>query len=199
VFTGLIEDIGRLLEVAAAADARELVVAPGGLPTGALVLGESIAIDGVCLTVTARDAQTFRVLAGPETLARTTLGGLAAGAAVNLERALRASDRLGGHIVSGHVDAVGTLATSRPLGPGRELSFAAPAALLRYVVEKGSIAVDGISLTVNRVDDEGFTVALIPHTLSATTLGGKEEGSRVNLEADIIGKYVEKLLKGNKV
>jgi riboflavin synthase len=198
VFTGLVEDVGRLVDIVASADARELVVAPAAIPLAELALGESIAVDGVCLTVTAIDAESFRVLAGPETLARTTLGGHALEAMVNLERALRASDRLGGHIVSGHVDAVGTVIAKAPLGPGLELRFGAPAAALRYVVEKGSICVDGISLTVNSVDAESFTVALIPHTITATTLGQKPVGARVNLETDIIGKYVEKLLKGNQ-
>jgi riboflavin synthase len=198
VFTGLVEDVGRLVDIVASADARELVVAPSAIPLAELALGESIAVDGVCLTVTAIDAESFRVLAGPETLARTTLGGHALEATVNLERALRASDRLGGHIVSGHVDAVGNVIAKAPLGPGLELRFGAPAAALRYVVEKGSICVDGISLTVNSVDAESFTVALIPHTITATTLGQKPVGARVNLETDIIGKYVEKLLKGNQ-
>jgi riboflavin synthase len=196
VFTGLIEDTGRLVEITAAGDARELAVATAAIPAAELALGESIAIDGVCLTVTARDAGGFRVLAGPETLARTTIGELAAGAEVNLERALQATARLGGHIVAGHVDGVGVIEEARPLGPGVELVFAPPRELLRYVVVKGSIAIDGISLTVNRVDDRVFSVALIPHTIERTTLARKRPGARVNLETDIIGKYVEKLLKG---
>jgi riboflavin synthase len=198
VFTGLIEDLAR---VAAAeprstpfGDALELTLAPAELAVAELAIGDSIAVDGCCLTVTARGAGAFTVLAGPETLRRTTLGGLRAGARVNLERALLPTTRLGGHIVAGHVDGIGTLVVHRPLGPGHELHFAAPRELLRYVVEKGSIAVDGISLTVNGVNAEAFTVALIPHTVARTTLAAKEVGARVNLEVDIVGKYVEKFV-----
>ena len=189
--------MGRVAAVAARNDdARDLELAPGSIDVAELALGESVAVDGVCLTVTSRGAGRFAVTAGPETLARTTLGGLAVGARVNLERALRASDRLGGHIVAGHVDAVGTVAERRELDTGVLFRFAAPPQILRYVVEKGSIAVDGISLTVNAVDEYSFAVALIPHTVEKTTLADKQAGGRVNLEVDIIGKYVEKLLGG---
>jgi riboflavin synthase len=194
MFTGLVQDIGKIERADRRGDSVELVITTKILPAGDLALGESIAVDGVCLTVTARQRERFTVLAGPETLARTTIGGLRPAAAVNLERALLPSDRLGGHIVAGHVDAVGDLAGKKPLGPAVELQIRAPRAVLRYVVEKGSIAVDGISLTVNRVDEYAFSVALIPHTLDHTTLGGKQVGAKVNLEVDIIGKYVEKLL-----
>jgi riboflavin synthase len=194
VFTGLVADVGRVVEVTAEGDARVLSVATRAIDAGDLAPGESIAVDGVCLTVTERGAGRFRAVAGPETLARTTLGGLRAGARVNLERALRASDRLGGHIVAGHVDAVGTIAERRDFGPGLYLEIEAPREILRYVVEKGSIAVDGISLTVNRVDERSFAVALIPHTLEMTGIGDKPAGAAVNLEVDILGKYVEKLL-----
>jgi riboflavin synthase len=195
MFTGLVEDIGRVESASHAADrAVELTIAPASIDAAKLDLGESIAIDGVCLTVTRREPGRFRVLAGPETLARTTIGKLAAGARVNLERALLASARLGGHIVAGHVDGLGELAARRPVGPAIDMSFRAPPELLRYVVEKGSICVDGISLTVNRVDTTSFAVGLIPHTLEHTTLGGKQVGQAVNLEVDIVGKYVEKLL-----
>jgi riboflavin synthase len=197
VFTGLVEDMGRVAAVAPRGDdARDLELHPGRIDVAELALGESIAVDGVCLTVTARGAGRFAVTAGPETLARTTLGGLRVGERVNLERALRAGDRLGGHIVAGHVDAVGTVAERRPLDTGFVFRFRAAPEVLRYVVEKGSIAVDGISLTVNAVDAESFDVALIPHTVEMTTLADKQAGSRVNLEVDIIGKYVEKLLGG---
>jgi riboflavin synthase len=138
------------------------------------------------------------VLAGPETLARTTVGAFRPAGKVNLERALRASDRLGGHIVAGHVDGTGEIASRRQSGPAVELHFRAPREVLRYVVEKGSIAVDGISLTVNRVDEYSFAVALIPHTISKTTLAAKTVGARVNLEVDIVGKYVEKFVKEMK-
>jgi riboflavin synthase len=196
VFTGLVIDVGRVVEVTAAGEARDLAVATSAIDAGDLAIGESIAVDGVCLTVTERGGGRFRVTCGPETLARTTLGRLEAGARVNLERALRASDRLGGHIVAGHVDAVGRVAERRELGPGLSLRVEAGRRVLRYVVEKGSIAVDGISLTVNRADKSSFAVALIPHTLEKTAIGDKGPGSEVNLEVDIIGKYVERLLAG---
>jgi riboflavin synthase len=195
VFTGLVEDVGTLARVTPRADATVLAIAPRDIPVGELVLGESIAIDGTCLTVTARDEGSFEVLASLETLARTTLGALQPGERVNLERAVRPSDRLGGHIVAGHVDGVGEIAARTPLGAAIEVEFRAPAELLRYVVEKGSIAVDGISLTVNRVSEYAFAVALIPHTLAMTTLGDKAVGAKVNLEVDVIAKYVEKLVR----
>ena len=195
VFTGLIEDMARVARVSPDGDAVQLVLAPDQLPSAELALGESIAIDGCCLTVTARDGRGFTVLAGPETLRRTTVGALRPGARVNLERALLPTTRLGGHIVAGHVDDVGVIAERRPLGPGLELVLRAPGPLLRYVVEKGSIAVDGISLTVNQVAAQSFTFALIPHTLERTTLGAKPVGARVNLEVDIVGKYVERFMK----
>jgi riboflavin synthase len=197
MFTGLVEDVGRVVAAERAGDALDLRIATAVIPAAELALGESVAVDGVCLTVTARNGNEFRVLAGPETLARTTIGALAAGTRVNLERALLASARLGGHIVAGHVDGLGTLAARTPVGPAVDLRFEAPAELLRYVVEKGSIAVDGISLTVNRVDGYAFAVSLIPHTLEHTSLGDKPVGARVNLEVDIVGKYVEKLLAGH--
>jgi riboflavin synthase len=195
VFTGLIEDLARVVAARPSGDALELVLAPDHLPAAELALGESIAIDGCCLTVIARDRAGFTVLAGPETLQRTTVGALRPGARVNLERALLPSTRLGGHIVAGHVDGVGEIAEKRPLGPGLELVLRAPGPLLRYIVEKGSIAVDGISLTVNQVVAGAFTLALIPHTVERTTLAAKGVGARVNLEVDIVGKYVERFVK----
>ena len=157
-------------------------------------VGDSVAVDGVCLTVVdaAAGALSFDVV--PETLARTALGELAAGSPVNLEPALRAGDALGGHIVQGHVDGVATVAAVTPEGDGRRLRFAAPPDLLRYVVEKGSVAVQGTSLTVAAVDGGGFEAALIPHTLAATTLGTLAPGRRVNVEVDVLAKYVEKLV-----
>ncbi len=197
VFTGLVEDVGRIAALERSQDAVVLRIATSAIDASQLELGESVAVDGVCLTVTARKAGEFQALAGPETLARTTLGRLAPGARVNLERALLATARLGGHIVAGHVDGLGEIASRQPTGPAVELVFRAPPALLRYVVEKGSIAVDGISLTVNRVDGYSFAVGLIPHTLEHTSLADKVVGAVVNLEVDIVGKYVEKLLAGH--
>jgi riboflavin synthase len=197
VFTGLIQDVGRVEGAVRRGDTVEIDVAPHreALDPADVVLGESIAVEGVCLTVTERSARGFRVLAGPETLTRSTLRDVRPAMEVNLERALRASDRLGGHIVSGHVDGVGELAVRRTRGPVLELEFRAPREVLRYVVEKGSIAVDGISLTVNRVDEYSFAVALIPHTIAKTTLAAKAVGARINLEVDVVGKYIEKLVK----
>jgi len=196
VFTGLVEDVGRIARIDRRSDAAVLVIAPAAIPVAELSLGESVAVDGVCLTVTDRGAREFTALAGAETLRRTTLGKLHAQSTVNLERALRAGDRLGGHMVAGHVDAVGEVRARRDLGANLEIDIGAPAELLRYVIEKGSIAVDGISLTVNKVDGRSFAVALIPHTVSATSLARKQVGAVVNLEVDMIGKYVEKLLGG---
>ena len=157
-------------------------------------LGDSIAVNGVCLTVVAHVDGTLAFDAVPETLARTSLGALDQGSRVNLEPALRAGDALGGHYVQGHVDGVGTVRSVEPEGDGKRMWFDAPAEIDRYVVEKGSIAVQGTSLTVAATDETGFAVALIPHTLEATTLGALAPGDRVNLEVDVLAKYVEKLL-----
>ena len=160
-----------------------------------LALGESIAVDGACLTVTAKQARRFRVDVSPETLRRTTLGRLAKGARVNIERALRVGDRLGGHVVLGHVDGVGTLERIAPDGDWVLYRFRAPRALVPYLVEKGSIAVDGVSLTVFACRKGAFTVALIPHTLAKTTLGTRRPGDGVNLEADVLLKHVAALVR----
>jgi riboflavin synthase len=194
MFTGLVEDVGVVAGLERGPDRLELIVRPPRLPLAELAIGDSVAIDGVCLTVTARDEGGFRALAGAETLARTTASELAIGSRVNLERAARLGDRLGGHLVQGHVDGVATLRRRSDQGANLALEMELPAALARYVVEKGSITVDGVSLTVNRVGDASFEVALIPHTVAATALGGKPIGARVNLEVDMIAKYVERLM-----
>jgi riboflavin synthase len=196
VFTGLVEDQGTVARADRRSDALVLVVRPAAIDTKSLAIGESICHDGVCLTVTEAGGGTYTVLAGAETLARTTLGRVRAGQKLNLERALAAGARLGGHLVAGHVDGTGELAARVDRGANLVLTFRCAPALLRYVVEKGSIAVDGISLTVNRVDETGFDVAIIPHTAEVTTLGARRPGDLVNLEVDVIGKYVEKLLGG---
>lgn len=196
MFTGLVEDIGTIVRLDRRSDAMVLTIATRAINAAELALGESVAVNGVCLTVTEHAASQFTVLAGGETLRRTNLGELRIQHKVNLERALRVGDRLGGHLVSGHVDAVGEISTRRDLGANIEIGIQAPRTALRYVVEKGSITVDGISLTVNRVDDYSFGVALIPHTVEQTTLASRRIGDRVNLEVDVIGKYVEKLLGG---
>jgi riboflavin synthase len=196
MFTGLVEDVGTIVRLDRRSDAMVLAIATRAIDAAGLALGESVAVNGVCLTVTERSASQFTVLAGAETLRRTNLGELRIQHKVNLERALRVGDRLGGHLVSGHVDAVGEIGSRRDLGANIEIVIQAPRAALRYVVEKGSITVDGISLTVNRVDDYSFGVALIPHTVEQTTLAARRIGDKVNLEVDVIGKYVEKLLGG---
>ncbi len=188
MFTGLIREVGTVI----AFPRFRLVVRS----TQEASVGDSIAIDGVCLTVVhvADDGLAFDVV--PETLNRTALGDLKPGSRVNIEPALQAGDALGGHFVQGHVDAVGAVRSLEPEGDGKRVWFDAPTEVLRYVVEKGSIAIQGTSLTIAAVDDGGFAVALIPHTLEATTLGGLRPRDRVNLEVDVLAKYVEKLLPG---
>jgi riboflavin synthase len=189
MFTGLVKEVGTVVSM----DGGRLTIEAPETSQG-VQLGDSIAIDGVCLTVVAFDGGTLGFDAVPETLARTALGTLDQGSRVNLEPALRAGDPLGGHYVQGHVDGVGAVKNVAPEGEGRRVRFEAPAELLKYIVEKGSIAVQGTSLTVAAVDEDGFEVALIPHTLQATTLGQLEPEQPVNLETDVLAKYVEKLL-----
>jgi riboflavin synthase len=159
--------------------------------------GESIAVNGVCLTAKSISSRRFAVDVSPESLDRTNLGKLSVGSKVNLERALRLSDRLGGHMVSGHVDAVSTILEKRPLGDFVQFTFAVPSGLSRYIIEKGSIAIDGTSLTVNSCDDKSFSIVVIPHTLEVTLLGTLRAGDSVNIEVDLIGKYVEKMLQAD--
>lgn len=194
MFTGLIQGVGRLATRGMRGGDARLRIDAGSLPFAGVQLGESIAVNGVCLTVVASDAAGFEADASNETLALTTLGGLTVGTALNLERAMRADDRLGGHLVSGHVDGVGRVVRIEPDARAQRWTFAAPAALLRYVAQKGSICVDGVSLTVNAVDDAGFEVALVPHTIAHTAFGTTAIGDAVNLEVDLVARYVERLL-----
>jgi riboflavin synthase len=193
VFTGLIREVGHVAAISGGDEGARLEIDAPLTSVGA-ALGDSVAINGVCLTVVAVDGARLAFDAVPETLARSSLGRLAAGSPVNLEPALRAGDALGGHYVQGHVDGVGSVRAVLPEGDGRRLWFDAPTDLLRYVVEKGSIAVEGTSLTVAELDTRGFAVALIPHTLEATTFGALEPDDPVNLEVDVLAKYVERLL-----
>ncbi len=189
MFSGLVEAVGRL-------QSREGDRLRFACPFAAeLAVGESVAVNGVCLTVEVHDASGFAATAVATTLRRTNLGALRIGDAVNLERALPADGRFGGHIVQGHVDGVGTVGARTADGPWTLLRVAAPAGILRYIVPRGSIAVDGVSLTVADRDDAGFAVALIPHTEANTTLGSLALDARVNLEADIVAKYVEGLMR----
>lgn len=197
MFTGLIEDVGTVVRADRRSDALVLGIRPAAFPASELTLGESVCHDGACLTVTDIAGDTFTVLAGAETLARTTLGSLRIGKKVNLERALRLGDRLGGHWVTGHVDGTGELVVRQDRGANLVLGVRAPG-LMRYVVEKGSIAICGVSLTVNTADAETFSVAIIPHTKDHTTLGALAIGERVNLEVDILAKHVEKLIQSQR-
>lgn len=196
MFTGLVEDVGRVERATRRSDAIVFTLVSSVIADVDLKLGDSVAIDGVCLTVTTVGAGHFEVLAGAETLSKTTLGDLRVGSKVNLERAMKLGARLGGHIMQGHVDAVATLVYRRDKGANLELGVAPPARLLRYIIEKGSIAIDGVSLTVNRLEGTSFSVALIPHTVEMTGLHSKSVGHSVNIEVDMIGKYVESLLGG---
>ena len=189
MFTGIVEEVGTVRRVGGGTlsiDAEEILTD--------VRLGDSIAVNGVCLTVTSFDKNHFEADVMPETVRRTSLAELRKGSPVNLERALTLASRLGGHIVSGHIDGVGTVAGLRQEGNALLLTVAAAPALLRGIVEKGSVALDGISLTVAAVTKETFTVSLIPHTREVTNLRAKRTGSRLNIETDIIGKYVEKLM-----
>lgn len=192
MFTGLVEDLGELAEVERSPEGARLIVRTR--LAGELRDGDSVAVNGVCLTAAAVDGDRFAADAMNATLLRTSLGDLEARSPVNLELPLRPSDRLGGHIVQGHVDGVGRVAESQPDGFARRLRIETAPELLRYVVAKGSIAVDGVSLTVADLDERSFTVSLIPETLERTTLGTAEAGTRVNLEVDMLAKYVEKLM-----
>ncbi len=194
MFTGLVADLGAVVAVDATGDGVRLTLSTA--LAGELAEGDSIAVNGVCLTAVAITATGFGADVMNETLTRSSLGGLAEGAPVNLELALRAADRLGGHIMQGHVDGIGSVVAVRSDGFARVVSIAPEdPELLRYVVHKGSISVDGVSLTVARIDDAGFDVSLIPETLERTNLGAAQVGRRVNLEVDVLAKYVEKLLR----
>lgn len=193
MFTGIVEEVGRVRRILAGAQSGEIAIAATHVLEGTRI-GDSIAVDGVCLTVTSLASDGFTADATPETLRRSTLGALAPNAPVNLERAMLAGGRFGGHIVQGHVDATGTLRAVKAEGNARMLWIDAPASVLALVAEKGSIAVDGVSLTVASLDSAGFSIAMIPHTGQATALLQKRPGSRVNLETDVLAKYVQRLL-----
>jgi len=193
VFTGIVRERGTIVSVDGGAEGKRLVVeAPA--TAAATALGDSVSVNGVDLTATEIDEGRMTFTAVPETLARTTLGSLTANAEVNVEPALRAGDPLGGHYVQGHVDGICRVRSLERDGVGVRATFETPASLLRYVVEKGSVAVHGVALTVTHVDDETFGVALIPYTLAETTLGTVAVGDQLNLEVDVLGKYVERLI-----
>lgn len=194
MFTGLVQALGSVRTVTDAAGGRRLSVAESALAP-LLSVGESVSVNGACLTVVARDGDSFDFEAGPETLAKTTLGALAPGDRVNLERALRVGDALGGHFVTGHVDCVGTVLEEKETGDWITVRFGFPPGFADLLVAKGSVAVDGVSLTVVDPTEESFAVMLIPHTRAVTTLGSKKPGAPVNLEFDLLAKHVQKLFQ----
>jgi riboflavin synthase len=193
MFTGLVETIGTVAAVSAEPPGKRFSIDASPVSEGAAI-GDSISINGCCLTVVAIDGSRLDFEAGEETLSRTNLDELVVGSGVNLERSLKVGDRLGGHYVTGHIDTLGTLVERRDDPPWAHLRFQLPERYVSQVAAKGSIAVDGISLTVVDADESSFTVALIPHTLEATTLGGRSVGDRVNLETDVLAKYVQRSL-----
>ena len=195
MFTGIVQDVGRVVSRESRDGDERLTIACGQLDLSRTRIGDSVCVQGCCLTVTALAGHTFAADLSRETLTRTTLGALTAGAPVNLEPALRAGDPLGGHLVSGHVDGVGRVAAAVADARSRRLTIEAPAELARYLVPKGSVTVDGVSLTVNEVTGASFGLSLIPHTLIVTTLGALTEGSQVNLEVDQVARYVARLLE----
>jgi len=193
MFTGIIEATGRIARIEPRGGDVRLVVKAGSLGLDDVAIGDSISVSGVCLTAIALDGDTFAADVSNETLSVTSFGALAVGAAVNLEKAMRLSDRLGGHLVSGHVDGVGRVVSVEPDARSQRWTFELPAELARYVASKGSIAIDGVSLTVNEVDDRRFGVNLIPHTVEVTTFRDRRAGDSVNIEVDLVARYVERL------
>jgi riboflavin synthase len=192
MFSGIVSAVGTVREARRAPGGLRIAVDTGSLGLKDVAVGDSIAVNGACLTVVARTGRTFLADVSRETLKCTT--GFKTGGHVNLEKALRATDRLGGHMVSGHVDGVGSVAKIQRSGSNRKLAVAVPKTLAKYVARKGSIAVNGVSLTVNEVNGATFTVNLIPHTLKATNLGSLREGDQVNLEVDMLARYLERLI-----
>jgi len=193
MFSGIIEEMGSVHQLARSGQAIRMIIRAAKVTEG-LSEGESIAVNGACLTALDIQQDRFAVDISPETARVTNLGELKAGEAVNLERAMRLSDRLNGHLVSGHIDGIGLVCEKRDEENAVILSVEAPAEIIRHTIQKGSITIDGVSMTVNGLTERVLTVSIIPHTARVTTLGGKEVGASVNLESDLIGKYVEKLL-----
>lgn len=194
MFTGIVEEMGAVTSMEKTlAGTRMSILASTVLSD--LKIGDSVSVNGTCLTVVSKGDQDFSVEVSPETLSVTTLGHIIPGAPVNLERAMRLSERIGGHLVAGHVDGIGTIRSRHQEGNAIFFTIEAPPEILRYCVVKGSVTVDGISLTINDLSDHGFCVAVIPHTAKVTTVGLKQVNDTVNLEADLIGKYVERLLQ----
>ncbi|BBO90933.1 riboflavin synthase [Desulfosarcina ovata] len=197
MFTGIIEGLGAIAAIQPTGQGRRMVITSDFDLKGTRV-GDSIAVNGACLTAVTLQDRQFSVDVSPETLQRSVLGKIKIGERVNLERALRLSDRLDGHLVSGHIDGMGVLRERKTLANAIVITYAVPASLARYMIEKGSVAVDGTSLTINRCDNNTFDVSIIPHTASLTTIGLKKVGDPVNIETDMIGKYVERFVVGSR-
>jgi riboflavin synthase len=193
MFTGIVSAVGRVVRIESGQDSARIAIEPGHLDLNDVVLGDSIAVSGPCLTVVVNDMSEFVVDVSSETLARTTLGTKQIGHGVNLEKALRLSDRLGGHLVSGHIDGVGTVLERVERDDYVQFRVESPADLTKYIASKGSIAIDGVSLTVNVARARDFDLMIIPHTLNETTLGSLKAGHKVNLEIDLIARYLERL------
>lgn len=194
MFSGIVEEMGAITVLKKTLAGTRLTILASTV-MGDLKIGDSVSVNGICLTVVSRSERDFSVEVSPETLSVTTLGSVTTGTPVNLERAMRLNERIGGHLVAGHVDGVGVIRNRHQEANAIMLTIEAPSNILRYCVVKGSVTVDGISLTINDVNDHGFSVAIIPHTAKVTTLGLKQVNDRVNLESDLIGKYVERLLQ----
>jgi riboflavin synthase len=194
MFTGIVATVGRITQLAKRGDAMRMAIDSGSLDLSDVALGDSIAVSGPCLTVVEFGARHFAVDVSSETLARTTLGARQVGDAVNMEKALRLTDRLGGHLVSGHIDGIGTVVKREPQNEYIRWVVRVPSELSHYLAFKGSVAIDGVSLTVNAVDGDTFDVLTIPHTLERTTLGRLSAGAAVNIEVDLIARYIERLL-----
>ena len=194
MFTGIVEEMGGITVMNKSLAGAKLTILASTVMSD-LKIGDSVSVNGICLTVVSRSERDFSVEVSPETLSVTTLGGFAVGMPVNLERAMKLNERIGGHLVAGHVDGVGRIRSRQQDANAIVLSIDAPQEILRYCVAKGSITVDGISLTINSISEQGFSVAIIPHTAKVTILGLKQVNDTVNLESDLIGKYVERLLQ----
>jgi len=194
MFTGIIESLGNIKMIRSTGRGGKRFAIEADINLDGTGIGESIAVNGACLTVVGIAGKRFEVDVSPETLEKTTLGNARAGERVNIERAMRLSDRLDGHLVSGHIDGVGTITGKKIAGNAVVITFGIPVSISRYVIKKGSVAVDGVSLTVNNCDEGWFEVSIIPHTAGLTTMGIKEEGGFVNIETDMIGRYVERFV-----
>ncbi|MGE5255435.1 MAG: riboflavin synthase [Hyphomicrobiales bacterium] len=197
MFTGIIEGLGRIAAIRPSGQGKRLSV-EADFDLSGIKIGDSISVSGACLTAVQITARRFEVDVSPETLARTTLGAARVGERVNLERALRLSDRIDGHLVSGHIDDTGVIDGREAAGNAVIVTVSVPVALTRFMIVKGSVAVDGISLTINSLEPDRFTVSIIPHTVELTTIGFKRKGERVNVETDMIGRYVEKFLSAKQ-